>query len=663
MRRILTWLGILIAILVALPALAIAILALLYDWNDARPLLARAATALLGRQVRLDGDLAVDLGRVTRVRIADLGVGNADWGRAPELLRIGGLELAIAIPPLLQGEVVIPALTLQRVRAALERRPDGVGNWSFGDGTDAPAAASEPPGRLPLIERLVIEDARIGLDDRRLDKQATLVVDRLQGGEDRDRQQLVAQGSGSYQGRPARLDATMGSIAVLRQAGGADAVPYPLDVRLAAGDFRAHVAGTLADPLGLEGLDLDLDIAGDDLSNLFPLTGIPIPPSPPYRLIGRLERRGPAFVFRNFEGVMGASDMRGTVAADLSGKRPRIDGDVVSRLLDLKDLAGFIGADTGDGDASDAGGGDGRDGRILPAKEVNLPQLRAVDARIGFKATRIVTPRVPIDRMDAKVSLEDGTFRVQPASFAIGDGRVRVFFSLYGGRTPVASDIEAAIEDIDIARVLAGTGLAAQLGGDSAGRFNGRIKLSATGTSIASIAGSADGSVMVVMAGGRFSALLVELLGLDIAEAIGIVVEGDRSIPVRCIVADFAANDGVFEARTLVFDTSDTNTLGSGRIDMRNETLDLRLKAYPKDFSPLTLRTALSIEGTLAAPDAFPDPADIGVEGGLKKALNAVLTVITGLLPPVDAGGGEDAPCGALITQARQRSGDSRVAR
>jgi hypothetical protein len=125
-------------------------------------------------------------------------------------------------------------------------------------------------------------------------------------------------------------------------------------------------------------------------------------------------------------------------------------------------------------------------------------------------------------------------------------------------------------------------------------------------------------------------------------------------------VADLGAQQGIFDARTLVLDTTDTNVIGSGTINMRDERLDLRLWPYPKDFSPLTLRTPISVQGTLAEPDGFPDPADIGVEGGLKKVLNAVLTVATGLLPPVDFGPGKDAPCAELIGKARQRVGDRR---
>lgn len=651
MGRGLHWLGITLGILIGVPALVIGALVLFYDWNSARPLISRLASSALGREVALTGPLDVDFGRVTRIHLQGLSVANAEWGKAPYLLRIGDLDVSVALWPLLSGDVVIPSLRLADVDAGLERKADGRANWEFGSGTPAkskPAGAGKPP-QLPLIQSLDIRDTRVSLDDRRLDKQATLAVDRLKLGEDAERRQMSADGIGRYQGKPASLQAVMGSLTVL-QAG---TEPYPLDVTLTAGDFRAHVEGTMKKPLALEGLDLQLDIRGEDLSNLFPLTGVPVPPTPPYRLTGRLERSGPAWVFKQFAGRLGESDMRGTASATLGGARPRIEADVVSNLLDLKDLGGFIGASGGGAEARQAV--PRPDGRILPDKEVDLSKLHAVDAEIAFKATRIVTPQVPIDRLDAKVSLENGTFRAQPVLFAIGQGTVKVYFSLYGAEQPVRSDTEAVIQQVDLKRLLQGSDFVRE----TAGSFNGRIKLTATGTSVAAIAGSATGDVMVVLTDGRFSQLLVELAGLDIAESLGFLIEGDRNIPVRCIVADLAATQGVFDVRTLVFDTTDTNIMGDGRIDMRDEKLDLRLRPAPKDFSPLTLRAPISVQGTLGSPDAFPDPADVGVGSIPKKILDGILTVVTGLLPPVDVGPGKNAPCGEMIRKARQRlSGD-----
>jgi hypothetical protein len=280
-----------------------------------------------------------------------------------------------------------------------------------------------------------------------------------------------------------------------------------------------------------------------------------------------------------------------------------------------------------------------------------------MDADVTFTGRRIVTPDLPIDKFAADLSLHDGTLRLKPVSFGIGDGNVRLFLSLYGSQKPVRVDMDGRVQQVDLKQLLRGSGFAEE----SAGLFSGEAKVSATGTSVADILGSATGDVALIMAEGRTSHLLVELAGLDVAEGLGLAIEGDKPIPIRCIVADFAAEQGLFTSRTLLFDTTDTNIVGEGTIDMGKETLDLRLEAHPKDFSPFTFRTPISIEGTFKEPSAFPDPTGVGVETTMQKVLNAVVTLVKGLLPPIDTGEGGNAACGPLISQAQKATSEERA--
>src|SRR5690554_5929133 len=50
----------------------------------------------LGFTVAIDGDLDIDLGRITRVSAAGIRLGNPDWARRPEMARIEQLVVEIA---------------------------------------------------------------------------------------------------------------------------------------------------------------------------------------------------------------------------------------------------------------------------------------------------------------------------------------------------------------------------------------------------------------------------------------------------------------------------------------------------------------------------------------------------------------------------------------
>src|SRR5690606_36207811 len=111
---------------------------------------------------------------------------------------------------------------------------------------------------------------------------------------------------------------------------------------------RAHARSTLLDPLRLRDFDLQLELAGQDLEDLFPLVGVALPPTPPYRLDGRLTRDidGPrsTWHYDGFSGVVGQSDLAGSAAFTTGGERPFLQADLRSNRLDFDDLAGFVGA-------------------------------------------------------------------------------------------------------------------------------------------------------------------------------------------------------------------------------------------------------------------------------------------------------------------------------
>ena len=648
------FLAALISVLIGLVVAAVLALVLFFDWNDARPLLAKFVSTTLGREFAIHGDFDVDLGWVTRVHAEEITLANAPWGEDPQMVEIAALEASIDLRELLSGRVVFPSLVVREPRIILEKNASGEANWEvFGQSGEEEESLPTERSELPIVEEMVIEDGLLVYRDDVTGASVDLALAKLTAGEDVEQQQVHVEGNGTYQGQRFAVTMTGGSLEALRN----ESEPYPIDLELVAGDFQAKAKGTLTEASRMTGLDLALDVRGQDMANLFPILGLVIPPTPPYSLSGQLQYQGTEWIFKGFAGRLGSSDLRGTLAVDTGGERPHMKAELASNRLDFADLAGFIGAqeDGSESKQEQTSEPTGR-GRFLPDTEMDLSRLQAMDADVTFTGRRIVTPDLPIDKFAAELSLHGGTLRLKPVSFGIGDGSVRLFLSLYGSQQPVQVDIEGRVQQIDLKRLLRGSGFAEE----SAGHLSGEAKISATGTSVADILGSATGDLALIMAEGRISHLLVELVGLDLAESLGLAIGGDKPIPIRCIVADFAAEQGLFTSRTLLLDTTDTSVVGQGTINMDRETLDLRLEAHPKDFSPFTLRTPISIEGTFQDPEAFPNPTGIGVETTMQKALNAVVTVLKGLLPPMDAGENTDAACGHLITEAQEATREER---
>lgn len=86
------------------------------------------ASAALGRELRVEGDLSLRLGRSIRVAASDLVLADARWADTPEMLRVGSLTAAVDAWSLVRGPVRIEALAAEQVTARIEVREDGESN-------------------------------------------------------------------------------------------------------------------------------------------------------------------------------------------------------------------------------------------------------------------------------------------------------------------------------------------------------------------------------------------------------------------------------------------------------------------------------------------------------------------------------------------------------
>ena len=595
----------------------VALTVLLFDINWIRGWLAHQAGAAVGREVAL-GEMAVDWSWTPRVTVDGLEVANAEWGSRPEMITVERLEFTVALRELLRGRLVLPELIVSRPDVLLETTQEGTGNWRLPGATDTEAAT------VPTVGNLKVEEATLAYVDDAHDLQLDATLASLVGHSD-DRQ-LVLSGDGMLQGTALQLKMVTGTLPALQNG----REPYPVDLDLSLGDTRIAISGTIARPLDALAVDLSVAIEGPDLAELALTDALPLPTTPPYALSGSLVRDGPAWRLEDFDGRLGKSDLHGSIALDFGREPPAVDADLVADMLDVAELKDVFGippiAEVVEAAAAD-------DGLIAPDDKLDLAPLRAVDGRVGLRVKRLLAPGLPLDDLVADLTLDGALLRAQPVEFGIGGGELRTFVSLYGDKDPPGIDVLTYVRGVPLKALFRNTPFVEETGGE----VDGWIKLSGRGNAPHDLLSTADGGINLVMQGGQMSGLLVELIGLDVAEALALYVGEDTPVPIRCLVADLAIEAGVVRPGMLLLDTTDTLITGAGQLDLGTETIDLTLTPEPKDVSVLSLRSKVSIEGRLADLSIAPDVASL-----------------LRLLPPIDLGTAEDAPCEQLIERARR---------
>lgn len=614
----------------------IVIFAVMFRWDWLIPLIEPRASAALGRPVTI-GHLHVKLGRVVRVVTDDVTIGNpAGFAGDGSFATAEHLTADVEAMTLIkERKIVLPLIQLDKPVVDAQQLADGKANWGFGGGSSG--------GSGPTLGRLVINDGAVHVRSAPLAADFQVVVE-TKAGDTAEKDQIVAKAKGSYAKQPITAEFVGGALLSLRDAGD----PYPVDLKLQNGATSASAQGTIDNPLAFAGANVRLVFAGPDMSLLLPLTGIAIPKTPPYRVAGKLDYDTGVVKFENLDGKVGSSDLEGSLNVNTTAKRPVLTADLQSRMVDLKDLAGFIGGEPGD-TSKGTKKVERSTGKVLPNEPISLPRLNVADVHLKYRARRIEGQRQPLDDMQVSMDIVDGAVALHPLSFGVGKGQITSTIDMSEKSQALAMKANIEFKQVDVSKLLNATGVA-----QGAGILGGRAIIEGSGKSLADILGGGNGEIKLYMgSGGDLSALLVDLSGLQFGNALLSALGVPSRERIECLITDVMLTNGNAQSRLTMLDTNDSRVGITGAVNLKTEQMNLMLRTQGKHFSVGSLPTPIGIVGTLGSPSIKPDLAEGGVRAAAAVGLGVLLTPVAGLLPTIQFGTGEDHACAGLLQEIK----------
>jgi AsmA family protein len=632
LRRVLIALAIVILLPVAL--VAAAVLFAQSEW--AERWLETRISQRIERDVQIEG-IDIDLGWPPVVKFERLRIGNPSWAKTPNLVDALGLAARVEIPPLFRRRIVIPYLGAASATAGLERDEERA-TWRFGSGEREPSPF--------VLHRVYLEDGVIVFRD----EEEKTALDIKVNGSLGQQGELNVVASGRFRDEPAKATARIPSLEP------SPTTPIQLVANATVGKTQLAAEGTVASDL--DTLDLKLKLAGQSLKELRKVFGMNLPDTPPYRVAGHLRHTGTEWVFEPFEGRMGDSDLQGASSYRTGGKRPLFRANLKSKLLDLDDLGPVIGTPLKTGPGETASAEQKRKAaelaattRVLPRQRISTAGWDTMDADVRLDAKRVMRPKqLPLDALSVHAVLNDSVLRLEPLSFTFADGKVSGPVTVNAREKPARGDVQLDIQGLQLSRLFPELESTKQ----SIGTLYGRAKLAGRGDSIADLLASSNGQLTFAIDGGRFSLLLVELLGIDIAEALRLLGTRNRQVTLRCAVGDFTVKDGIATPQAFVIDTTDTVVAVVGTIDFKQERMDLVFHAEPKDMSIFALRSPIHLVGPFKGPKARPEAGPI-IARVAGAALLAAINPALAILPFIETGPGKDSDCAKLIAQAQAK--------
>jgi len=603
-----------------------------FGLNTLRGPISKAVTKATGRELLIEGDLKpVWTWLHPRIRAERVSFANADWGKGDYLLKAEAIEATISVLPLLVGRVVLPEVHLTRAEMSLEQDANGKKNWILKDDPE-----EKQQSRI-FVKSLTVDDGLLAWEDATRDTSVKWKLSSEGSG-------VAFTAEGKYKGLPLKTAGRAGHVLGLRDK----STPFPLAGDLRIGATSAKLEGTITGLIGLKGMDLKFQhLSGKSMEELYRIIGIAFPDTRPYKLSGRLARDGKLWRFEISSGKVGESDLAGTLQVETGEykgeKRPFMQGDLTSKVLNLGDLGVLVGTKQP------------RKSGVLPDAPFNSKRWQSVDTDVRIRAGTIRRPeQLPLENFSTRIQMRDGVLTLNPLDFGIAGGKLTGTIRLDGTREPIRGDVRMRVQKLQLAKLFP-TIKQAQ---GSVGDLNGLIELAGTGDSVGKLLGSANGKIGVFMDGGQVSEYLMELVALDLWKIARVKLRGDKQIDIRCAIADFGIKDGVMQANALVFDTSVVNIDGGGSINLKNEEMDLKLKPRPKDGSIASLRSPLLVRGTFSEPNVGPDMGKLTAKAAGSIALG-ILNPLLAILPLMQEGSGKDSNCVELIAQATSSSRSS----
>ena len=611
----------------------------LFQWNWLRGPIGSWASARYDREIALNGDLDVHLFSLTpSARVQGLRIGGPDWALEQDTLRVADLQASVRLGALLAGRIEMPRVIITRPEIVLIAAEDGRLSWVL-----EPDKTDDQGMKIPLINHLVIRDGRLSLDELKRDLTLRATLSAREGSDGQAGFHL--DGRGTMNGTPLRLEVRGGPFINIRRDR-----PYGFKAELSGVGSTLIADGSITRPFDLGQFTAALSLQGRDMADLYLLTGITTPNTPPYRLSGTLKRDDTVFTFNDVSGRVGTSDLSGDLKVDKVGDRRRVDADLRSNLLDIDDLSAVLGGTPRVTASGDTVTTSGAGAKLLPTAPLNVERLRVMDGTLRYRAARVKRNELDIRQVDLGADLKDGILKLDPVSFDFNRGSLNGTARINANRdTPYTTadfrlrgyPLESIVPARDGAPVVTGSAL-------------GRAKLEGPGASVHDFAANSTGTLSLVVPQGRMRAAFAELLGINVTAGLGKLLSGDTgSSEIRCAVADFTVRRGIATARTFVVDTTPVLARGAGTIDLGAETMNLRIDGETKQPRLIRLWSPITLRGPLTAPAIGIEGGAVAGQVGLGAALGALINPLIALLPFVDPGLAEDANCGALISSAR----------
>lgn len=534
-----------------------------------------AATVLalsLGRSVSI-GALEIEWGPTIALRLRALAIaGDAD-ASAEAFVSVASVDARIDGAQLMRGTLAFDALSINKLEIVLARDSQGRGNWRFSQrqvGHDGKGRTQIPDlGDFALSDSTVRYRTSSGhwlvvaLDDLRL---------RAEGSAGPVEVKLA----GRYQGHAATLAVSGASFDVLRDA----ALAYPVSLKLTGPQLRLAFAGTLADPLDVDGAVGKLEFFAEHLGALQGFFDTDETIAAALQIAGKANRQGDVWRLEAAQGQFAGRRIQAKHLTLLEG--PRDASDTVTADVEFDDLDLKTVLVPTDSDGSNFRP-DPSDDALRTDLDVFVALLRYDGAAI-LRDLRLKATSGPgfFAVRDGNADLVGGVLAFEARAQAVGarDGDIRMQASLKGAKAEMLTSVVAG--DMDRQSPVRGI-------------LDALFVLRMPGTEIKTFLQHGQLSLAVAMQNGTIDRDIVEAATTDLR---ALFRRPDAAMALECLFGVATLKDGIGAIGPVCLRATGGRFSANGSFDPLGRSVDILVVSDPAASGAMALDVPLRLQGT-----------------------------------------------------------------
>jgi uncharacterized protein involved in outer membrane biogenesis len=644
------------------------IIAASYDYNKLKPWITDTVKDYTGRELALGGDIDLKFGVPPTLEVNDVAFQNAPWGSQPQMAQVKNLQVRVSIIPLLGGEVVVQRLILREPQFLLEVSKSGQSNLAFDwiDKQKSPQAHEKTGSDSQTdfdLEQVDIKGAKFVYKNHQTGQTETVELARLNL-----KKPLLGSGAnvdiqGSYNQTPFVVEGNIGLISKALKS----KEKWPLKLKVQAVKTKVAAEGSIQDLMTGRGIDLKLNVEGEDLAAYEKFTGEPFPVKGPFTLSGHFVSPSENTVqVSDLAVALGDSQIQGSVTVTRDAKRPRIEANLTSKKLNLRSI--WAEEKASGGDQKQAPGAGARKDRVFPNQPFDLSALQKIDANISIHFDQIIGLISAIDNHRAEINLQNGHLIVKPFTGDIGGGKFSGTLDLVTQANGAGLKTKINAQDINLGEMLKKMGIS----DDIEGKLELDIDLAGEGNSAAALMAGLNGHFIASMGRGKLPVRYLNLLGADLSSSLLQIVtpnarQTDRA-QINCAVCDFNITNGMATGDAIIIDDPQKTLISSGTLNLKTEALDFGIETKPKggvgaegtgkiNVSLSNVTKPFKVGGTLANPS-------IGISALRTASIVGRVLFLPGGIPSLFVSGsrGGENPCVEAVKKAKEQAAKGKTA-